>query len=407
MAEIAPFKAIRPIRDKVHLVATRPYYSYKKNVLQAKLQDNPYTFLRIINPEFNNPIKTKANSDERFNLVSERYQDFIDRGILIQDEKPHLYLYRQTKGNKSCTGIIGGASVNEYLNGDIKKHEATLTSREEIFTNYLDIVGYNAEPVLISYKGNDKINDFIRGLSEARPEYEFSTTDLIKHELWVLEDPDSIAIQKHFKEINCTYIADGHHRSASSARLHENNKNTYPNSAHFLSYFVEEEQLQILEFNRLIKSLNGISKNKFIEQLKEIGSIQSLKKASKPHQANRIHFYFEEDWYALSINPELIDDKDPVKKLDSSILTELILNPILGIKDLKTSDQVDFLPGIFSVDEFQQYGIKNNYPLGFVLYPASIDQIKLVADCGLNMPPKSTWVEPKLRSGLTIYNIKE
>ena len=407
MAEIAPFKAIRPVRDKVHLVATRPYYSYKKNVLQAKLQDNPYTFLRIINPEFNNPIKTKANSDERFNLVSERYQDFIDRGILIQDEKPHLYLYRQTKGNKSCTGIIGGASVNEYLNGDIKKHEATLTSREEIFTNYLDIVGYNAEPVLISYKGNDKINDIIRGLSEARPEYEFTTTDLIKHELWVLEDADSIAIQKHFKEINCTYIADGHHRSASSARLHENKKNTYPNSAHFLSYFVEEEQLQIIEFNRLIKSLNGISKNKFIEQLKEIGSIQSLKEASKPHQANRIHFYFEEDWYALSINPELIDDKDPVKKLDSSILTELILNPILGIKDLKTSDQVDFLPGIFSVDEFQQYGIKNNYPLGFVLFPASIDQIKLVADCGLNMPPKSTWVEPKLRSGLTIYNIKE
>ena len=137
MAEIAPFKAIRPIRDKVHLVATRPYYSYKKNVLQAKLQDNPYTFLRIINPEFNNPIKTKANSDERFNLVSERYQEFIDRGILIQDENPHLYLYRQTKGNKSCTGIIGGASVNEYLNGEIKKHEATLTSREEIFTNYL------------------------------------------------------------------------------------------------------------------------------------------------------------------------------------------------------------------------------------------------------------------------------
>jgi uncharacterized protein (DUF1015 family) len=407
MAEIAPFKAIRPIRDKVHLVATRPYYSYKKNMLQAKLQDNPYTFLHIINPEFNNPIKTKANSNERFNLVSERYQDFIDRGILIQDEKPHLYLYRQTKGNKSCTGIIGGASVNEYLNGDIKKHEATLTSREEIFTNYLDIVGYNAEPVLISYKGNDKINDIIRGLSEGRPEYEFSTTDLIKHELWVLKDPDSIAIQKHFKEINCTYIADGHHRSASSARLHENKKNTYPNSAHFLSYFVEEKQLQILEFNRLIKSLNGISKNKFIEQLKEIGSVQSLKEASKPHQVNRIHFYFEEDWYALSIKSELIDDKDPVKKLDSSILTELILNPILGIKDLKTSDQVDFLPGIFSVDEFQQYGIKNNYPLGFVLYPASIDQIKLVADCGLNMPPKSTWVEPKLRSGLTIYNIKE
>ena len=407
MAEIAPFKAIRPIRDKVHLVATRPYYSYKKNVLQAKLQDNPYTFLRIINPEFNNPIKTKANSDERFQLVAERYQEFINRGILIQDEQPKLYVYRQSKGNKSCVGVIGGASVQEYLNDDIKKHEATLTSREEIFTKYLDIVGYNAEPVLISYKGSKEINSFISGLVQNRPEYEFSTTDLIKHELWILANDDSIKLQQYFKQIPCTYIADGHHRSASSARLYGSKKNSYPNSTHFLSYFVEQEQLQILEFNRLVKSLNGLSKMEFIDKIKEIGTLKKLNTISKPNQQNQIHFYLEDEWYELNIHSKLIDYTKPVNSLDSRLLTNLILDPILGIKDLKTSDQVDFLPGIFSIDEFHEYGIKHNFELGFVLYPATIDQIKLVADHGLSMPPKSTWIEPKLRSGLTIYNIKE
>lgn len=407
MADIARFKAIRPIRDKVHLVATRPYYSYKKNVLKAKLQDNPFTFLRIINPEFNSTVKTKANSDDRFKLVSEQYQEFIEKKILIQDQEPKLYLYRQTKGENSSVGVIGGASVMEYLNDDIKKHEATLTSREEIFTRYLDIVGYNAEPVLISYKGNSEINIFISNLVSSRPEYEFSTTDLIKHELWILEDNDSVKFEQLFKQIPCTYIADGHHRSASSARLFESGKNDAKSSRYFLSYFVEEEQLQISEFNRLIRSLNGMSEEAFLDKISGLGKLKKLKKRSKPIQKHHIHFYIGKQWFRLEINTKLIDDNNPVKKLDSSILTALILNPILGIKDLKTSDQIDFLPGIFSIKEFHKYGIKNNFKIGFVLFPSNIDEIKLVADHGLNMPPKSTWIEPKLRSGLTIYNTKE
>lgn len=407
MAEIARFKAIRPVRDKVHLVATRPYYSYKKNVLKAKLQDNPFTFLRIINPEFNSPIKTKANSDRRFKLVSERYHEFIEKKILIQDQEPKLYLYRQSKGENSSVGVIGGASVKEYLNDDIKKHEATLTTREEIFTRYLDIVGYNAEPVLISYKGNSDINSFISKLVSSRPEYEFSTTDLIKHELWILEDKQAEEFEHLFKQIPCTYIADGHHRSASSARLFESGKNNSPNARYFLSYFVEEDQLQILEFNRLVKSLNGLSKDDFIDRVSKIGDLKKLYNIQKPNHQNKIHFYIDQDWYELHISPDLIDYTKPVNSLDSKLLTSLILDPILGIKDLKTSDQVDFLPGIFSIEDFHEYGIKNKFKIGFVLFPTNIDQIKLVADQGLNMPPKSTWIEPKLRSGLTIYNIKE
>ncbi|MFN6013902.1 MAG: DUF1015 family protein, partial [Flavobacteriales bacterium] len=219
MSKIAPFKALRPVRDKVHLVATRPYYSYKKNVLKAKLEDNPYTFLRIINPEFGSTVKTKPNSRERFGLVSEKYNEFIKEGILIRDKDAHLYIYRQTKDGHEFTGIIGGASVQEYENDLIKKHEATLTSREAMFTNYLDIVGYNAEPVLLSYPHNEGIDYLLNKYTKVRPEYEFTTTDRIKHELWVLPGDETVNMIKAFEKLHATYIADGHHRSASSAGL--------------------------------------------------------------------------------------------------------------------------------------------------------------------------------------------
>ena len=407
MADIALFKAIRPIRDKVHLVATRPYYSYKKNVLKAKLEDNPYTFLRIINPEFNSEIKTKPNSDERFKLVRQRYQEFIEKGLLVEENSPRLYIYRQTQENHSCVGVIGGASIKEYLSDEIKKHEATLTTRESMFTRYLEIVGYNAEPVLISYKGNSTLNNSLTKLTEERPEYEFSTTDQIKHELWILSEEHSKELKEQFKTIPCSYIADGHHRSASSARLHQKNENTFPNSNYFLSYFVEEKQLRILEFNRLVKTLNGLTEDEFIQKISLIGELEKLTKISKPSQEHHIHFFVEEQWYKLILNYKLINKLDPVKCLDSSILTDIILHPILGIEDLKTSREIDFLPGIFSIEEFHSYAKKNKFKIGFVLFPIEVNQIKKVADHGLNMPPKSTWVEPKLRSGLTIYNTKE
>jgi uncharacterized protein (DUF1015 family) len=201
MAKVAPFKAIRPTRDKVHLVATRPYYSYKKNVLKAKLEDNPFTFLRIINPEFNNDIKTKPNSDERFEQVKKKYKEFIDDKILIQDDSPRLYIYRQTSNGHAFTGVVAGASIEEYQNDWIKKHEATLTSREAMFTRYLDIVGFNAEPVLLSYKGDKHIEELIAQYTSIRPEYEFTTTDRITHELWVLAENETLILKNAFEEV--------------------------------------------------------------------------------------------------------------------------------------------------------------------------------------------------------------
>ena len=217
MAVIAKFKALRPVRDKVHLVATRPYYSYKKNVLKAKMETNPWTLLNIINPEFDPSKKTKPNSTERFELVKKGYDQFVQDGILVQDIEPKLYLYKQTSESHSCIGVIAGASVEEYLAKKIKIHEATLTTREALFEHYLDVVGYNAEPVLLSYSGNKNIQDLIEEIALSRPEYEFTTTDKIKHELWIVQNDDADKIQAYFEPIKEVYIADGHHRTASSA----------------------------------------------------------------------------------------------------------------------------------------------------------------------------------------------
>jgi uncharacterized protein (DUF1015 family) len=411
MAKIAPFKAIRPVRDKVHLVATRPYYSYKKNVLKAKLEDNPYTFLRIINPEFNSIIKTKPNSDERFKLVKNKYHEFIDSEILTQDDSPRLYIYRQTKNNHSFTGIVGGASIDEYQRDLIKKHEATLTTREAMFTRYLDIVGYNAEPVLLCYKGNHHIDEILIQYTSNRPEYEFTTTDRIKHELWVLSENETLILKNAFEEVEATYIADGHHRSASSARLFQERMNSGKsidgNVGFFLAFFVEETRLKIFEFNRLVRTLNGYSPDSFVFALKALGQVEEISLVEKPQEEHQIHFYLESKWFAFKIHSYLIDEEHPVKSLDSDLLTELILKPILGIDDLKTSDQIEFIPGNESLQSIEEKINSGKFEIGFVLFPATIDQVKRVADNQMNMPPKSTWVEPKLRSGLTIYSINE
>lgn len=411
MTKIVPFKALRPVRDKVHLVATRPYYSYKKNVLKAKLEDNPYTFLRIINPEFGTTVKTKPNSKERFDLVSEKYREFIEEGILIKDREQHIYIYRQTKADHEFTGIVAGASVQEYEDDLIKKHEATLTSREAMFTNYLDIVGYNAEPVLLSYPHDNSIDELLKNYTLARPEYEFTTTDKIKHELWILDEDQSEAIIKAFEKLPAVYIADGHHRSASSVGLKkqrmEKGTSMYLNEDFFLAFFIDENRLKILEFNRLIKTLNNLSPNEFLDKLSLSFEIVELSKSQKPSHEHQITMCLEGKWFQLECKSSIIAKNHPVASLDAEILTQSVLTPILGIHDLKTDENIEFISGAESIESFEDKIIKGKYKVGFILFPVSMDQVKRVADNQLIMPPKSTWVEPKLRSGLTIYNINE
>ncbi len=411
MTKIKAFKAFRPVRDKVHLVATRPYYSYKKNVLKAKLEDNPFTFLHIINPEFGSKIKTKPNSKERFELVSEKYHEFIEDGILFQDTEEHLYIYRQTKNGHAYTGVIGGASVLEYEQDKIKKHEATLTSREKMFTDYLDIVGYNAEPVLLSYASNKTIEDLIEKISAVRPEYEFTTTDRIKHELWIVSLDDTQELTKAFESINAVYIADGHHRSASSAGLKnkrvKEDRSGYANEDYFLAYFIDEKRLKILEFNRLIKNIGSITREELLDRLSVNFTLAPLSAARKPEHEHQFTMCLQGDWYVLNCKSSIIEEDHPVHSLDADILTQHVLAPILNIKDLKTDENIEFISGAESLTSFEEKIKSGKYACGFVLFPVEMSQVKKVADHQMTMPPKSTWVEPKLRSGLTIYNINE
>lgn len=411
MSKITPFKAIRPVRDKVHLVATRPIYSYKKNVLKSKLEDNPFTFLHIINPEFGGERTTEPNTPERFQLVSDRYKDFLKDEILIQEESPRIYIYRQTKNGHAFTGVIAGASNEEYNNDLIKKHEATLTVREEMFTNYLDIVGFNAEPVLLSYPHNPTLEKTLIQLTSVRPEYEFTTTDRVKHELWVLTEDETKKVQDLFDTIPALYIADGHHRSASSVRLHskriKEGRNTFNNEKSFLAYMIDEESLKIVEFNRIVKSLNGMSEQEFISALETSFIIEKRSGSCTPKNEHEITISVHGHWYSLTCKEEIIDHTHPVKSLDAQILTDFVLEPILGIKDLKTDTNIEFISGVIPMDKVMKSMAKNNYEVTFFLYPVTMAQVKKVADNQLIMPPKSTWVEPKLRSGLTIYSINE
>lgn len=411
MANIRAFKAIRPVRSKVHLVATRPYYSYKKNVLKAKLEDNPYTFLHIINPEFGASVKTKPNSKERFLQVRNKFELFKQEGVLITDQQSQLYIYRQSKANFVVAGFFAGVSVDDYLNGHIKVHEQTLTAREDIFTTYLDVVGFNAEPVLLTYKGQDPIRAILEASLQTRAEYEFTTTDGITHELWLLSVVDSQTVCTAFEAVEALYIADGHHRSASSARYTQQLRargTSYPTAAdYFLGYLVEENQVQIAAFHRLLKTTNGLDISGLIAILSNEGHIERLSGPSLPAQKHDIHLYMDKTWLKFRPNLNFINDKDPIETLDSFILSDLILKPIFGILDLKTTDQIEFVPGNEPLQKIIDVVDSKKFELAFLLHPASISDVKKVADAGLNMPPKSTWVEPKLRSGLTIYSLEE
>ncbi|PKR80007.1 DUF1015 domain-containing protein [Brumimicrobium salinarum] len=414
MTKIKAFKAIRPVRSKAQLVASRAVAAYKNSILEAKLESNPYTFIHIIHPEFfeNDETRTAPNSEERFLKVKSKYEEFIERGILAQDEEESLYVYRQTTPNHTYLGVIGGASVQEYKNNQIKKHEATLASREEMFTKYLDVVGMNAEPVLLSHKKSDQLDKILAKIVEKRAEYEFTTTDQITHEMWIANATEVENIQAAYEEIDTCYIADGHHRSASSVRLKDlisgrGNYDEHKNYNSFLSFFIDEERLNILPFNRLCKSLNGHSKETLLSLTKKHFSIKALDRPYPPVQLHDIHMFVDRSWYRLRLDIEKHTKLDAVSSIDAEILTRYILSPILGVHDLTTDPNVSFLSGENEILNIEHSVNSGKNEVGFLLYPVTMEQLKAVADENAIMPPKSTWIEPKMRSGLTIYKINE
>ena len=409
MAKILPFKAIRPTRDKVQLVTSRPYYAYSQLMLDAKLKGNPYSFIHIINPEFEEEDKTLPNTPERFQKVRNKFEEFEREGIFMQEERPSLYIYKKTTPTHEFIGLIGGASIDEYDNGKIKKHEQTLTERETTFSNYLKVVEFNAEPVLLFHDNREKLNQLFVKYTFDRPEYEFTTTDKAKHELWVISEPTMIEeIQSIYESIDDVYIADGHHRSASSAKFYHDCESKTELKAHFLAYYISSERLRILDYNRLVKTTNNLSKDDLISKIEDSFIVTQVNTQDiHSRGVHNILMYMEGAWYNLQAKEEIINRDNPVESLDTYILSHYILKPILGIKSLQTDENIDFISGNKGLSSISNKIDSKQFKVGFGLYPVSPKQLKDVADANLIMPPKSTWIEPKMRSGLTIYPLND
>ena len=408
MSKIIPFKAVRPTRDKAYLVSSRPSYSYNKKHLESKLEGNPFTFLHVINPEFREDDSTKPNTVERFEKVRDKYDEFKSLGYFTQDEVPAIYIYRQITPTNTYIGIIAAASVDDYLNGKIKVHEHTLSQREEMFKKYLNVCKFNAESVLLTYKDNEDIDALFEKYINTRSEYEFTNTREIKHDLWVVSDQkDIVALQDAFTNVEHSYIADGHHRVSSSALYTQSQREKGYNGDedfnYFMAFYIAESKLRIFGYNRTVSSLNDLTPEEFLLQIEKSFTLKKSTEAYCPKSLHNLSMYFGESWYSLTIKDEFIDNENPVGCLDAQLLSTLVLSPILGIHDLKTDNRVNFIEGTKGMEALQESVDSNISKVAFGFFPVSIDQLKRVADTNNIMPPKSTWIEPKIRSGLTVF----
>jgi len=410
VAKIEPFKAVRPTRDKVSLVAARSYQSYTQDEREARLDHNPFSFLHIVNPGYR--YHKEISGKERYGLVRNRYLEFKEDDIFVQDGAPCFYIYRVVnREQKVFTGIVAAACTEEYKNNIIKRHEDTIEHREQIFKEYLKTVGFNAEPVLLTYPDSDTIETILESYTEKRAEFEFTTTYRDTHYLWLVEDAKDIkVIRDEFAKMDAIYIADGHHRSASSFLLGEDLKNSNPNHTGkepynaFMSYLIPESQLRIYEFNRLIKDLNGLSKEQFLLKLDESFRIENrVHELYKPSKKHHFSMYLDGEFYSLYLRKTSYKFTDSLSELDTHILYVTILKPILGIEDLRNDDRIDYGYDKHNVIEMKNRIDAKEFAVGFGLVPVSVDEMKRIADDGLTMPPKSTYIEPKLRSGVTIY----
>lgn len=408
MSKIIPFKAVRPTPDKVGLVTCRNYDDYSPAELASWLDFNPYSFLHVINPAYVH--SQKITLDKRFKGVSLKYQDFKNDGVFMEEDKAVFFLYEIQTKNQSFTGIVAGTSIDDYKNNVIKKHEDTLQYRVEYFKDYLHQTGFNTEPVLITYPDNSELNNWISHKKKEQPIYNFSTTNKEKHTLWKIETDEEIKwLQQQFENIPELYIADGHHRSASAELLFEQDKNLgNENLNYFMSFLIAESNVKIYEFNRIIRDLNGFSKDAFLEQLAEHFIIKDKEQELwKPQSKFEFGMYLDGNFYALfyKLNENTNKQNSILENLDAQILYDKVLQPLLGIEDLRNDERIEYIPGKQSILTIKELVDEGEFEVGFMLFPSDISEIKALADNGLIMPPKSTYIEPKFRSGLMVYEL--
>lgn len=401
MADIIPFRATRPTPDKASLVTTLAYDEYSATELASWLDFNPFSFLHIINPAYVN--QQKIGVEQRFRIVAAKYKDFKRDRIFIQDENPAYYLYRIATRNYSFIGIMAGTSIEDYKSQLIKKHENTLDYRVLALRDYFKISGFNTEPVLMMHPDNPDLDKWIENYQNNTPIYDFTTTNKQKHTVWKVDNQTDIDyITQIFKGFEHLYIADGHHRSAASEMIHDENTEN-PLLRYFMSYLVSEKSIRINEYNRVIHDLNGHTTEEFLNLLEKDFILKPRKQQLwKPSQKFEFGMYLNNVYYSLKLK-NLPEANEGLEVLDAQILYDKILHKILGIGDLRTDSRIDYIPGNQSVIEMFKKIDNGEYEVGFTLFPPSIDEIKYLAHNNLTMPPKSTYIEPKLRNGLMIY----
>lgn len=410
MAKILPFKAVRPTRDKVSLIASRPYQSYTKIQRETRMDNNPFSFLHIVNPGYR--YNKETTGEERFQLVRNRYEEFKEEGIFIQDSKPSYYLYKiVNRDREQFTGFIAATSIEDYENNIIRKHEDTIEHRVIVFKDYLKTVGFNAEPVLMTYPPNKVLSAIIEETLLSRSEYEFTTTYRDTHYLWKISDDKTVSkIKSAFSEIETCYIADGHHRSSSSQLLAEEMRSKNPKHTgteaynFFMGYFIPENELLIQEFNRVVRDLNGLTKEEFLIALDTHYRIENRNhEIYKPSKKHHFSMYLDGEYYSLYLRRNAYKFDSSLSKLDAQILYKTILEPILGIHDLRNNDRIDYLAGRKDLSYVKDLVDRKKFAVGFGMLPVTIEEMKQIADDGFKMPPKSTYIEPKLRNGISIY----
>lgn len=413
MAVIRPFSAIRPNKNMVERVAALPYDVYNRAEAKIETQREKKSFLCIDRAETQLSDEIDTYDPVVYRKAADLLQEWIDDGTFIRDEKPCYYLYELIMDGRSQTGIVGCASIDDYMSGVIKKHENTRADKEVDRINHVDTLSAQTGPIFLAYRDRSDLKEVISTVKSGEPEYDFTSIDGITHRVWVIDNDDMMKfISKAFDETNAIYIADGHHRCASAVKVGLKRREANPNYDgseefnYFLSVLFADEELMIMDYNRVIKDLNGHTKDEIIELMNRIGEVNCHDtNVYKPTKKGEVGFYIEGKWYSLIIDKDRIP-ADPVEGLDVSILQKLVLEPVFDIKDPKTDKRIDFVGGIRGLGELERR-VNSDCKIAFAMYPTSIGELFEVADANLLMPPKSTWFEPKLRSGIFIHEIEK
>ena len=415
MATIKPFKGLRPPRQLVERVASRPYDVLNSDEARREAEGNEMSLYHIIRPEIDFPVGTDEHDERVYQKAAENFRLWQERGWLVQDKDAHYYIYAQTMNGRTQYGLVVGAYVPDYLNGVIKKHELTRRDKEEDRMKHVRICNANIEPVFFAYPENEELDKIVWKYAATEPEYDFlAPIDGFGHTFWVIDDDEDIRrITEIFAKIPALYIADGHHRSAAAALVGAEKAKENPHHRgdeeynYFMAVCFPDKQLTIIDYNRVVKDLNGLSPQEFLVRLSKNFEVKDMGTAIyKPQALHNFALYLENHWYSLTAKPGTYDDSDPIGVLDVTISSNLILKDILGIQDLRTDKRIDFVGGIRGLGELKRRVDSGEMKMALALYPVTMKQLMDIADTGNIMPPKTTWFEPKLRSGLVIHKLE-